>query len=137
MCVLSVRLADYAAQNYLAMRGRYGKRIFSYDVINETIDSKTGELRDTLLVRQLSMLPSDVPTRDKEVADFTRGYLDLMLSYPQTRYVMAWGMVDRAIPGCAITVCPSGLALMTTIRTPSRCAKRLRMRSVPPPSARR
>lgn len=31
--------------------GRYGKRIFSYDVVNETIDEKTGEPRETSLSR--------------------------------------------------------------------------------------
>ena len=29
------------------------------------------------------------------VADLARRYLDVMLSYPQLRYVMAWGLVDR------------------------------------------
>ncbi len=29
------------------------------------------------------------------VADYTRAYLDIMLSYPQLRDIMAWGMVDK------------------------------------------
>jgi len=29
------------------------------------------------------------------VADYTRGYLNLMLSYPQLRDVLAWGLSDR------------------------------------------
>ena len=29
------------------------------------------------------------------VADYGRAYLDLMLSYPQLRDVLAWGMTDR------------------------------------------
>lgn len=178
--------------------GRYGSRIFSYDVINETIDPATGRLRDTgftralgdnlfdiafhatrdaaphaelvyndymswtegndkhyagvlrvleymrkknipidalgiqshigtgtqgdggflrpnekawrgfldsvtgmgvgLIVTELDvedkLAPGDVAARDKAVADYTRGYLDVILSYPQTRYVMAWGLVD-------------------------------------------
>lgn len=233
------RLADFAQQNHLAMRGhtllwnilkwmqpweraldfgpqpaaaaenmlrehigkvcgRYGTRIFSYDVINETVDPATGEMRDTpwtralglrlfdvafgaahemaphaelvyndfmtwtdgnarhyagvlkvleymrkknipvdalgiqghigtlpggdglpkpdekawrkfldeatgmgygLILTELDMedqlLPADVAARDRATADFVRGYLDILLSYRQTRYVMAWGLVDK------------------------------------------
>ena len=39
-------------------------------------------------------LPVDIPSRDQAVADLARRYLDLMLSYPQTKDVLAWGMVD-------------------------------------------
>ncbi len=38
---------------------------------------------------------SDVITRDRVIADLARSYLDLMLSYPQLKYVVAWGLVDR------------------------------------------
>jgi endo-1,4-beta-xylanase len=37
----------------------------------------------------------DIATRDRVVADLGRAYLDLMLSYKQLRYVMAWGLVDK------------------------------------------
>lgn len=37
----------------------------------------------------------DIPARDKAVASLTKDYLDLLLSYKQTRYVMTWGMVDK------------------------------------------
>jgi len=37
----------------------------------------------------------DFATRDKAVAALGRDYLAMMLSYPQLRYVMAWGMVDK------------------------------------------
>jgi endo-1,4-beta-xylanase len=40
-------------------------------------------------------LPADIGVRDAAVADLARRYLDVMLSYPQLRYVMAWGLVDR------------------------------------------
>lgn len=40
-------------------------------------------------------LPADPLTRDRQVADLGRRYLDLMLEYPQTTTVMAWGMSDR------------------------------------------
>ena len=33
--------------------------------------------------------------RDKVVADYAKAYLDIVLSYPQTRYVMAWGLSDK------------------------------------------
>jgi endo-1,4-beta-xylanase len=41
------------------------------------------------------MAPDDVATRDRMVADYARAYLDIMLSYPQLRDVLAWGMVDK------------------------------------------
>lgn len=40
-------------------------------------------------------LPADVAVRDAAVADVARRYLDVMLSYKQLRYVMAWGLVDK------------------------------------------
>ncbi|HEU4960981.1 MAG TPA: endo-1,4-beta-xylanase [Sphingomonas sp.] len=40
-------------------------------------------------------LPPDVAVRDRAVADYARAYLDLMLSYPALRDVLAWGMSDR------------------------------------------
>ena len=39
--------------------------------------------------------PDDVVVRDRMVADYARAYLDVMLSYPQLRDVLAWGMVDK------------------------------------------
>jgi endo-1,4-beta-xylanase len=41
------------------------------------------------------MAPMDIAKRDTIVADYARAYLDIMLSYPQQRDVLAWGMVDR------------------------------------------
>lgn len=40
-------------------------------------------------------LTGDIAARDKGVADYTRAYLDLMLSYRQMGDVLAWGMVDK------------------------------------------
>jgi endo-1,4-beta-xylanase len=39
--------------------------------------------------------PDDVQVRDRMVADYAKAYLDVMLSYPQLRDLLAWGMVDR------------------------------------------
>lgn len=39
--------------------------------------------------------PADIAVRDRMVADYAKAYLDLMLSYPQLRDILAWGMVDR------------------------------------------
>jgi endo-1,4-beta-xylanase len=39
--------------------------------------------------------PTAVAPRDRMVADYAKAYLDLMLSYPQLRDVLCWGMVDR------------------------------------------
>lgn len=40
-------------------------------------------------------LPGAVSERDDAVAALTRKYLDVMLNYPQTRYVMTWGLTDK------------------------------------------
>jgi endo-1,4-beta-xylanase len=39
-------------------------------------------------------LPADIASRDASVADYAKGYLDLMFSYPQLTDVLAWGMCD-------------------------------------------
>ena len=41
------------------------------------------------------MAPDDLVVRDRMVADYAKAYLDVMLSYPQLRDILAWGMVDR------------------------------------------
>jgi endo-1,4-beta-xylanase len=41
------------------------------------------------------MAPTDPGMRDQIVADYAKAYLDVMLSYPQLRDLLAWGMVDR------------------------------------------
>jgi endo-1,4-beta-xylanase len=41
------------------------------------------------------MAPAEIVTRDRMVADYAKAYLDVMLSYPQLRDILAWGMVDR------------------------------------------
>ncbi len=40
-------------------------------------------------------LPADIETRDREVAELARRYLDLMFSYPQTKDILVWGMADH------------------------------------------
>jgi endo-1,4-beta-xylanase len=42
-----------------------------------------------------NQLPAAIGPRDRAVADFTRGYLDLMFAYPGLRDVLLWGMSDR------------------------------------------
>ena len=39
--------------------------------------------------------PSDIPQRDRFMADLARQYLDFMFAYRQTDYLMAWGMLDN------------------------------------------
>ena len=62
------------------------------------LDEVTGMGLD-LLVTELDVhdnpLPTAIGLRDAQVAAHTRAYLDLMLSYPQTRTVMCWGLSDR------------------------------------------
>jgi endo-1,4-beta-xylanase len=40
-------------------------------------------------------MPADVAARDAAVANVAREYLDLTLSYPQVKQVLAWGMSDN------------------------------------------
>jgi endo-1,4-beta-xylanase len=40
-------------------------------------------------------ITGSVAERDRAVADIAKAYLDVVLSYPQTRYVMAWGLSDK------------------------------------------
>lgn len=53
----------------------------------------------TLLITELDVrdndLPADTTIRDRAVADYTRGYLDVTLAYPQLRDILVWGMSDR------------------------------------------
>jgi endo-1,4-beta-xylanase len=62
------------------------------------LDQVTGMGYD-LLITEFDIndkgLPGDIAVRDKAVADYGRTYLDLMLSYPQVKEVMAWGLVDK------------------------------------------
>ncbi len=44
-------------------------------------------------VNDTEMVPS-VAQRDREIAAFTKDYLDMMFSYPETRDVLMWGLVD-------------------------------------------
>jgi endo-1,4-beta-xylanase len=39
--------------------------------------------------------PSDIPERDRFMADLAKHYLDFMFAYRQTDYLMAWGMMDN------------------------------------------
>ncbi|MEO8453890.1 MAG: endo-1,4-beta-xylanase [Sphingomicrobium sp.] len=41
------------------------------------------------------MAPTALAPRDRMVADYAKAYLDVMLSYPQLRDLLCWGMVDR------------------------------------------
>jgi endo-1,4-beta-xylanase len=38
---------------------------------------------------------TDIAERDRTVAELGKTYFDIMASYPQLRYVMMWGMVDK------------------------------------------
>jgi endo-1,4-beta-xylanase len=39
--------------------------------------------------------PTDIAARDRTVAELGKIYFDIVASYPQLRYVMLWGMVDK------------------------------------------
>lgn len=40
-------------------------------------------------------LPTDPARRDRMLADYARRYLDITLSYPQLKFVLTWGLVDK------------------------------------------
>jgi len=40
-------------------------------------------------------MPADITARDAEVATLAADYLNLMVSYKQLRYAMAWGLTDK------------------------------------------
>jgi endo-1,4-beta-xylanase len=42
-----------------------------------------------------SALPANIAQRDQGVADYVRGYLDLMFSYRELRDVLVWGICDK------------------------------------------
>ncbi|WP_409977350.1 endo-1,4-beta-xylanase [Sphingomonas sp. Y38-1Y] len=62
------------------------------------LDEVTG-MGYRLLITELDVRDNGLPAadgpRDRAVADYTRAYLDVTLSYRQLRDVLAWGMCDR------------------------------------------
>jgi endo-1,4-beta-xylanase len=40
-------------------------------------------------------LSKDIPSRDRAIADYSKAYLDVTLSYPQLTDVLAWGLCDK------------------------------------------
>ena len=62
------------------------------------LDEVTG-MGYALIVTELDVrdnaLPVDIAVRDRAVADYARGYLDMMFNYPQLRDVLVWGLSDR------------------------------------------
>ncbi|MFN4295826.1 MAG: endo-1,4-beta-xylanase [Brevundimonas sp.] len=71
-------------------------------------------------------LPADIPSRDQAVAELGRRYLDLMLSYPQTKDVLAWGMMDSYSWLQTHWVRPDGIAKRPTPYGPDYRPKALR-----------
>jgi endo-1,4-beta-xylanase len=39
-------------------------------------------------------LPANIAARDRSVADYAKAYFEVMLSYPQLKDILAWGMCD-------------------------------------------
>ncbi|MEE2920535.1 MAG: endo-1,4-beta-xylanase [Pseudomonadota bacterium] len=42
-----------------------------------------------------SMMAPGIAERDREIAAFTRDYLDMMFSYPETKDLLVWGLADH------------------------------------------
>jgi endo-1,4-beta-xylanase len=83
-------------------------RIDTYDPSTGTGPKQEGEWRKfldevvsmgyDLLITEFDVndqaLPADIPSRDRSIADYAKAYFEVMLSYPQLRDVLAWGMCD-------------------------------------------
>jgi endo-1,4-beta-xylanase len=78
--------------------GSEGTSAKGYDVEwRKFLDEVTGMGYD-LLITEFDVndreFPSDVAVRDADVAAVGKAYLDLTLSYPRLRTLMAWGLID-------------------------------------------
>ena len=77
------------------------------------LDEVTGMGLD-LLVTEMDVhdnpLPGAIGPRDAQVAAHAKAYLDLMLSYPQTKTVMCWGLSDRYSWLSGMRLRPDGMA---------------------------
>jgi endo-1,4-beta-xylanase len=83
-------------------------RIDNYDSATRTAPRQESEWREfldavvamgyALVITEMDVndqaLPKDITQRDQGVADYAAAYLDLMLSYPQLKDVLVWGMCD-------------------------------------------
>jgi endo-1,4-beta-xylanase len=54
-------------------------------------------------------VPTDIPSRDRAVADYGRAFLDVILSYPQLKTLMFWGIADQYSWLQGLTPRPDGL----------------------------
>jgi endo-1,4-beta-xylanase len=85
---LSVRSADHADPERAPQEREW----------RQFLDEVTG-MGYQLLITELDVNDVDftgaIPARDQAVADCTRAYLDLMLSYPQLEQVLTWGITDH------------------------------------------
>ncbi len=93
-----------------------------FEIVDETawrkfLDEVTGMGLD-LVITEFDVndryLPADIETRDRMVAEHGKRYLDIMLSYPQLRGVVAWGIVDKYSWLQFNTRRPDGLPKRTT-----------------------
>jgi len=64
------------------------------DFLDAVTQMGYGVLITELDVRD-NKLPADIAPRDQAVADYTRAYLDVTLSYRAVRDILSWGLVDR------------------------------------------
>ena len=55
------------------------------------------------------LVPGDIPSRDRAVADYGRAFLDVILSYPQLHTLMFWGIGDKYSWLQGLTPRPDGL----------------------------
>ena len=77
------------------------------------LDQVTGMGLDLLVTEMYvhdNPLPGAIGPRDAQVAAHAKAYLDLMLSYPQTKTVMCWGLSDRYSWLSGMRLRPDGMA---------------------------
>lgn len=56
------------------------------------------------------LLPTDIATRDRAVADYARAFLESLLAYPQLDTILFWGLADKYSWLQGLTPRPDGLA---------------------------
>lgn len=82
--------SNYEMPNEFTADKRREWRLFCDEVVAMDLD---------LLITEFDVndnrLAPDVANRDRIIADYTKDYMDIMLSYPRTKDVLAWGLVDK------------------------------------------
>ena len=85
-------------QSHIGAKDRHARGRPQETAWRRFLDEATG-MGYSLLITEFDVndggLPTDPARRDHMLADYARRYLDITLSYPQLKYVLTWGLVDK------------------------------------------